>query len=163
MNLSTIQKVSMGIFNNSIIQYLIPLHLIAVIHKNQLLNIMRIKFYQVIIFLSIACFLSCAGENPYEELILGEWRGHEWLIKDSNVKQRVDSIYFNFEMDSIYNASFVGTKQKGKYWLKEDKLYTLDEGKLEVMVRIAMLNSDTLAFDMNRGGVPEKLILLKEK
>lgn len=117
---------------------------------------------QAIYFLFFLFFASCAVENPYEALILGEWRGHEWQIKDSTVKQRVDSIYFKFAPDSLYNASFVGTNQKGKYWLRDNRLYTQDEGQLEVMVKISSLNTDTMTFEMNRGGTPETLILLKQ-
>jgi len=114
-------------------------------------------------FLIFLFFASCVVENPYDEMIIGQWKGHEWFINDSTVKQKVDSIYFNFEQDSIYNASYVGSKQEGKYWLRENRLYTQINDKLEVMVKISSLNADTMVFEMNRGGTPETLILTRQK
>lgn len=118
---------------------------------------------QAFYFLLFLFFVACSVDNPYDDMIIGAWKGHEWYINDSTVKQRVDSIYFNFEQDSVYNASYVGAKQEGKYWLKEDRLYTQIKDKLEVMVRISSLNTDTMVFEMNRGGTPETLVLIKQK
>jgi hypothetical protein len=43
-----------------------------------------------------------------------------------------------------------------------DKLYTHAEGQQEIMVKIIKLTADSLTFDMNRGGVSEKLFLKRE-
>jgi hypothetical protein len=60
-----------------------------------------------------------------------------------------------------YTAAYGEQKETGTYRLEGKKLYTTAADKIEKVVKIAKISSDSLTLDMNRVGQNEQLILVK--
>jgi hypothetical protein len=109
-----------------------------------------------------ACITSCIhSEN--QSMLVGEWRGTEWLVSGRPSDYDAKQVRFNFLKEGGYTSDFGGDKEKGTYILRDDKLYTTAEDQLEIMVKIARLTNDSLVIDMNRAGQSERLTLLRNK
>ncbi len=113
-------------------------------------------------FISLFAVISCI-QSKNKDLLVGNWKGAEWLVDGNPSEYDVSKVAFSFAGDGGYNADFGGSKERGTYILRDDKLYTTPEGQLEIMVKIAKLTKDSLVFDMNRSGQSERLTLLKGK
>ncbi len=116
-----------------------------------------------ILFFTFAVLLfSCKQEkDPKTELLYGAWNGSAWIIAgqpDNNAK----SVHFEFKADGTYSAGFGGQAEKGTFKLKESKLYTTAENKIEKMVALSKLTKDSIVMDMNRQGQAEQLFLIKK-
>jgi Lipocalin-like domain len=116
-----------------------------------------------ILFFAVAIFvLACKQEkDPKTELLYGAWKGSAWIIAgqdDNNAK----SVQFEFKADGTYSAGFGGQTEKGTFKLKDNKLYTTAENKIEKMVALSKLTKDSIVMDMNRQGQAEQLFLLKK-
>lgn len=119
------------------------------------------KFIQCTISVSIilSVFISCThSEN--EALLLGQWKGVEWLIEGNPSDYSPEEVYFSFTKDG-YSSDFGGEKESGTYYLRENDLYTTPENQMEIMVQIAKLTKDSLVFQMNRSGKAETLTLIR--
>lgn len=104
--------------------------------------------------------VGCAGKYDESQLV-GEWTGVEW--RDVTNDRVIDAaVAFTFDEDGRYEASSGTSTEKGKYWITEEKLYTIEDGKAEKKVEIAKLENDSLLLRMNRAGVIEEILLVRE-
>ncbi len=113
------------------------------------------------IFMSIAMY-SCTEKSENGKLIQGNWQGTEWLINGQSSNRNVDGTSFSFDDKGNYTFNYGATKEAGTYKVENDMLFTTPEKQSEIMVKIMKLTKDSLVFDMNRGGQPETLTLLKK-
>jgi hypothetical protein len=110
------------------------------------------------------CFLcACKQEkDPKTELLIGKWKGSTWLIAGKASDFDASEVRFEFKADDTYEAAFGAQAEKGKFHLKDGKLYTTAQGKIEKMVALPKLTKDSIVMDMNRAGQSEVLYLLKK-
>ncbi len=113
-------------------------------------------------FIISILLISCI-ENKNAQLIIGHWNGAEWLQDGQPTNHNVSMTFFNFEKDGHYSYSYEESTENGTYKIENDMLFTRPEGQQEIMVKIAKLTTDTLVFDMSRGGNAEKLTLVRNK
>ncbi len=114
----------------------------------------------ILLFFSFL-LLSCSNSQN-QELILGDWVGSEWNVNGKATILSEENTFFTFENNGKYSMRFAGNKEEGTYMVKNDKLFTTPKLQQEIMVKIAKLTVDSLVFDMNRGGQPETLTLLRK-
>jgi hypothetical protein len=115
---------------------------------------------------SISCFViilfsSSCGNSINNKNIVGKWKGIEWLINGHPSDRNAGETTFSFDNEGNYTFSSSGIFEKGSYNVENDMLFTKPEDQQEIMVRINKLTKDSLVFDMNRGGQPETLVLLR--
>jgi hypothetical protein len=113
-------------------------------------------------FAFFAFFILACAPNENEALILGEWVCTSWTSAVNPSNRCNNNVYFNFTEDKNFNSEITTLKEEGTYYLRKDVLYTQAEGRAEIAVRILKVNTDTLHFEMNRGGVEEDLILVRK-
>ncbi|GAA4338054.1 lipocalin family protein [Flaviaesturariibacter amylovorans] len=95
--------------------------------------------------------------------LVGTWSGAEWLVDGKQVPARnAAATSFTFAEDGNYTYTNEGVVEKGLWKIQDDKLYTTPAGQTEMMVKIARVTKDSLVFDMNRGGLPETLTLVRK-
>lgn len=108
----------------------------------------------------LVLLLGCAGKYDEDQLV-GKWAGVEW--KDVTNDKIIDvPVSFTFDKDGRYVANSGTATEKGRYWISEEKLHTVEDGKAEKKVKIAKLRNDSLIFEMNRAGAIEEILLIKE-
>ena len=103
---------------------------------------------------------SCHSEN--EKSIQGKWQGIEWLANGKPSDMKATATAFEFDDKGNYSFDYAGEMQTGTYKVENNMLFTTPVGEQEIMVKITKLKGDTLVFDMNRGGRPEILTLIKK-
>ncbi|MBA7578485.1 hypothetical protein ES708_20350 [subsurface metagenome] len=113
-----------------------------------------------ILILSFFIF-SCTTSIKYEKLI-GDWECISWINKASNANKCNNNVYFKFSEDRTYYSKIGKVEDSGKYEIINNILYASPNGKMELAVQIKKINSDTLEFLMNLGGVEEVLTLVKK-
>lgn len=107
----------------------------------------------------LAALAGCSGKYD-ESQLAGQWTGVEW--RDVTNDRVIDvPVAFTFDEDGRYEASSGSSAEKGKYWITEEKLYTIEDGKAEKKVEIAKLENDSLLLRMNRAGVIEEILLVR--
>ena len=112
---------------------------------------------------SLTLFFACKSDPKMDAAqLLGQWKGSAWMVFDKPADRDASAVNFTFEAGDKYTATYSEQQEKGVYRLEGNKLYTTAENKIEKMVKILRLNSDSLVFEMNRTGQEEKLILLKK-
>ena len=116
----------------------------------------------IVVIFSMATMAGCSN-NENAQLIQGNWMGVEWLVNGEASNRDIKSTKFSFEHDGQYSFEYNGSKETGTYKVENDMLFTTPSGQREMMVKIAKITADTLVFDMNRGGIPEVLTLLRSK
>jgi len=114
------------------------------------------------LFILLALFSSCI-ESVNNKLIVGKWKAIEWLESGTPNVTKAENTSFVFDEKEHYSFTHGGTTKNGTYKVENNLLFTTEEGMQEIMVNITKLTADSLVFDMNNGGTPEQLILLKEK
>ncbi|MCB0563486.1 MAG: lipocalin family protein [Phaeodactylibacter sp.] len=113
-----------------------------------------------VIVVVLVSLLGCSGKYNEDQLV-GKWAGVEW--KDVTNDRVIDSpVAFSFDADGRYEASSGASSEKGKYWISGENLHTVEDGKAEKKVKIAKLQNDSLLFQMNRAGVIEEILLVRE-
>ncbi len=105
--------------------------------------------------------ISC-NNSENKKLIVGNWAGTEWLVDGKPSDLDAMGTYFTFNAKGEYTYEYSGNKEKGTYIIEKDMLFTTPKGEHEMMVKIMKLTKDSLIFDMNRGGQPETLTLLRK-
>jgi hypothetical protein len=118
------------------------------------------KFKFVLVCLLLGVFTSC-GDTTNNKLIVGSWTGVEWIVNGNPSSQNPKETRFKFDENGNYTYSYGNLVEEGTYNVENEMLFTKPKGQLEIMVRISKLTKDSLVFDMNRGGQPEMLILVK--
>jgi hypothetical protein len=94
-------------------------------------------------------------------MLLGNWKVNKWT-EISSGKKITNQMDFSFEEDGRYLLDYGKKKEHGKYWIANEYLHTIEEGKAEKKVKIISLQKDTLAMEMNRAGSIEKVILVRK-
>ena len=112
------------------------------------------------LFLSLSACTILVTDN---KMIFGKWTGIEWLIEDSPSNYDPASAAFTFMENGEYSYQYAGHVEIGKFTLANNELFTTPEGGIKMMVKVIKLTNDTLVFDMNRGGQPERLTLVKKQ
>lgn len=112
------------------------------------------------IVLSIS-FTSCT-ENKNASLIIGKWHNSLWLTENKAINNSAE-VTFTFDDKGNYSYDYNGTLEKGTYKVDDKSLYTTADKQREIMVNITKLTTDSLTFEMNRGGQAETLVLVKQK
>ena len=107
-------------------------------------------------------FIACESSKYDTTLLLGDWNGASWTVEDGK-NRSADAIKFSFSEDGSYSAGYGAQLEKGTYRMAGDKLYTTETGKIEKMVKVVQLTADSLAFEMNRMGTYEQILLVKAK
>lgn len=117
------------------------------------------------ILLSICCILflmSSCQENKFDDhLLTGDWKLKEWKELESG-KAINNAMDMSFKDDGTYVIDYGSEKESGKFWIASEYLHTVETGKAEKKVKILTLSSDSLQFQMNRGGYLENVLLLKQ-
>ena len=121
---------------------------------------MKINSFALILLLMTITCTSCFDAKK-KKLILGEWVGVEWISGSSPIPVNPQDAKFTFRDNGEYSLQFEGNVEKGKYAYANNQLFTTPEGGIRMMVKIEKLTQDTLIFNMNRGGQPEKLTLVR--
>ncbi len=111
--------------------------------------------------LTIAFLLSCIDSKD-KKLIIGQWTGTEWLVNNSPSAYSPENASFTFGDDGKYSFTYAGSKESGDYFISNNELFTTPDGGIKMMVKVAKLTQDSLIMDMNRGGQPERLTLLRK-
>ncbi len=117
------------------------------------------KYLSLFAFL-VFCFANCSQDLGYKTKIQGSWQVTHWDIGNGQTRP-VENVHFEFHGDE-YGAKLGQRSEAGKFRIENDKLYTHAEGQQEIMVKIQKLTADSMVFEMNRGGTPEVMTLLKE-
>lgn len=107
-------------------------------------------------------FLSgCEAPSLFDESqLLGNWQAVSW-VDETNDKVIDVPVNFQFDTDGRYIGSYGNKAEEGRFWISDDNLHTIEDGKAEKKVKIEVLTSDSLVFGMNRAGNIEKITLLK--
>jgi len=116
------------------------------------------KYLSLFAFL-VFCFANCATDLGYQTKIQGSWQVTHWATGNDQTRP-VDNVKFEFH-GAEYNAQLGQRNEAGKFRIENDKLYTHAEGQQEIMVKIQKLTADSMVFEMNRGGTPEVMTLIK--
>lgn len=69
---------------------------------------------------------------------------------------------FIFKPDRLYEIDYGSLKEKGEYWISNEFLHTVEDGQVEKKVKIISLTKDSMFFEMNRAGIIEKVIIVKQ-
>jgi hypothetical protein len=114
------------------------------------------------IILSLILF-ACTSDADQENTVLlqGTWEGREWLVFDKDSGRDANAVQFVFGSDGRYSAAFGEQVETGTFRLRGDKLYTTADQKIEKLVKVLQLNTDTLLLGMNRMGQDEKILLVR--
>ena len=112
------------------------------------------------LFILLAVFSSCI-ESVNNKLILGNWKAVSWTENGTPNVSKAANTSFVFDEKNHYTFTHGGTTKNGTYKVENNLLFTTEEGMQEIMVNITKLTADSLVFDMNNGGTPEQLTLIK--
>ena len=105
---------------------------------------------------------SCNNNSEKNKLIVGNWSGTEWLVNGKPSELDGRNAHFTFNDKGEYTFEYLENKEKGTFKIENDMLFTTPLNQQEIMVRIIKLTKDSLVFDMNRGGQPETLTLIRK-
>lgn len=117
---------------------------------------------KIIPILFIAMVLSSCNEESKKPLLIGQWQGVSWTLRDKETGRDAKSVTFVFANEDKYSASFGTLSEGGTYRLSKDMLYTTGENKIEKMVKLSKITADTIIMEMNRMGDAEELVLVKK-
>jgi hypothetical protein len=112
------------------------------------------------LFILLAVFSSCI-ESVNNKLIVGNWKAVSWTENGTPNAIKSENTSFVFDEKNHYTFTHGGTTKNGTYKVENNLLFTTEEGMQEIMVNITKLTADSLVFDMNNGGTPEQLTLIK--
>jgi hypothetical protein len=121
------------------------------------MRILLILFALSGIFSVFSCKVN--DKNP---MLIGRWKGTEWLIMDKLADVDANMILFEFKDDATYTAALGSQVQTGTWRTQADKLFTTEKGKQEIMVKLLRADGEVLEFEMNRGGQKEIMKLAKQ-
>ncbi|MEO6131850.1 MAG: lipocalin family protein [Saprospiraceae bacterium] len=116
---------------------------------------------QIILLLAVMVWLQACSKNEKTNMIIGRWKGSEWLVEGSPSSHAPEQAIFTFSEDGTYSFEYAGDMEHGTYYVNNSQLFTTPDGGIKIMVKIPKLTRDTLIFDMNSGGQGEKLTLIR--
>lgn len=113
-------------------------------------------------FALILLITACKPEPKFDiTLLYGEWTGADWLVQGKSSGRDAREVRFTFDQSNNYTASYGEQKESGTFRVEGSKLYTTAEDKIEKVVKVDRISTDSLFLDMNRVGQAEQLILVK--
>ena len=118
---------------------------------------------QSCVMLAIVLLVFACEDIKQNKLIVGNWIGAEWLIGGNPSPSNPKNTTFTFNDNGDYVYNNAGITEKGTFKVSESKLFTTPDGQQEIAVGILKLTTDSLVFQMNRGGQLETLTLVKKK
>jgi len=106
-------------------------------------------------------FTSCTESKFNDTDIHGNWKVASWTVESTgkSIKNKMD---MNFSAFEKYTIDYGTENEKGKYWIANDYLHTVEQNEAEKKVLILKLNPDTLQIQMNRAGEMENVTLVKK-
>lgn len=113
-----------------------------------------------LLFCSTLYWFSCESPFKTDPNIYGEWHKTSWVVDKTGEEMNV-KMDFTFNEDGSYSIDYGSQQEKGKFQIKDKKLYTTEDGQAEKFVKIIQLTADSLQFKMNRGGRMETVVLVK--
>lgn len=116
----------------------------------------------IIVLIASLLFASCHLMVTDNKEIFGHWSGIEWLADGSPSSYDPQDASFTFSEDGDYTFQYGSNTEKGKYSFSNNQLFTTPDGGIRMMVKVIRMENDTLVFDMNRGGVAERLTLIRK-
>jgi hypothetical protein len=111
---------------------------------------------------SILVLLFSCSDNDMKKQLIGKWQCVEWSVDGDASANKTDDVSFEFQNDGKYTYKNEGIDENGVYKIADKILYTTPQNQTEMGVKIKLLTSDSLIFDMNRGGMAEEMILVKK-
>jgi len=124
------------------------------------MNLKNLLSVAVVLLMFSAC------KEIDKTLLHGTWKGHQMLEHGKVIDTGAEQVTFEFNADGTYRYVIAHHKEAGHFRTVEDKLYTtdtIDSRRLEKVVRVALLTSDSLHVQMNKGGIDQVLKCFKEK
>lgn len=120
----------------------------------------KVKFS--LLFFVVTLFFACKTAPEFDlQLLYGEWTGADWLISGKSSGRAAEEVRFSFTATE-YTAAYGEQRERGSWRVEGKKLYTVADNKIEKVVKVSRISSDTLVLDMNRAGQDEQLILVKK-
>ena len=119
-----------------------------------------------LLFLVFVLSMISACKEVDHTLLHGKWKGHQMIENGKVIDTGADLVAFEFNSNGTYKYAIAHHKEAGHFRTVEDKLYTTDTinaQRLEKVVRVALLTSDSLHIQMNKGGIDQLLKCFKEK
>ena len=118
----------------------------------------KVSLLRIILLIPLLWLSNCANTENNKKIV-GKWAGTEWLVNNAPSNMDASEAAFNFDEKGNYSFDYAGAKETGTYKVENDMLFTKPTNQQEIMVKIFKLTTDSLVFDMNRGGQAERLTL----
>jgi hypothetical protein len=117
-----------------------------------------------LVLVALFSLTACNTTDERLPLLYGDWQGVSWTRNGAPASSDPSQVKFTFNEDFSYTAALGKQQEAGDFVFRDSKLYTTATGdrKVEKVVGILKLEGDSLVFDMNRQGDPEKLVLLRK-
>ncbi len=119
-------------------------------------------FKQSCVWVAMLLLAFACEDIKQNKLIIGNWIGVEWLIGGTPSTSNPKNATFTFTEKGDYVYNNAGSTEKGTFRVSESKLFTTPDGQQEIAVGILKLTTDSLVFQMKRGGQLETLTLIKK-
>ncbi len=113
-------------------------------------------------FLLITAATACQRVNDKNPDLVGKWQGTEWLVFGKPSVQDASRVSFEFTAEGKFTASYGEQSESGVWRTDKSRLFTKADGREEIMVKILKLDATSLKFEMNRGGQPETIELIRQ-
>ncbi|MDQ3017267.1 MAG: lipocalin family protein [Bacteroidota bacterium] len=121
---------------------------------------MNYKTSVVILFFNFFIVASCS-QNENKKLIIGNWQAVSWTSQGTPTTYDPALTSFGFDDQGAYSFQYDTNLEEGKYFVSNNQLFTTPDGGMKMMVKIVKLTSDSLVFNMNRGGTGEQITLVR--
>ena len=119
-----------------------------------------------LLLLVLVILVSTACSELDTTLLYGKWKGHQMLESGKVVDKGAELVRFEFDANGTYKYELAHMKEAGHFRTLEDKLYTkdtIDDKRLEKVVRVVLLTTDSLHLQMNSAGKNQLLKCYKQK
>ncbi len=113
--------------------------------------------FKILLLLSLP-FLLFTCKKIDETLLHGKWKVASMLEKGKPVDKGAEKATFNFLPNGTYTYNISYYNEAGNFHTKDGKLYTTDtlnSDRIEKVVRVVNLTSDSLILEMNNAGIPQ--------
>ena len=110
--------------------------------------------------------MQCKQDDTARKNLNGKWKLSAWMESGRPLQITPDQVQFEFMDNGSYTCLIQDHKEAGKFRLDGKKLYTTDTlnaNKIEKMVMLSNLATDTIAIEMNRQGTSEQMLLFRSK
>jgi hypothetical protein len=118
-------------------------------------------FASCLLSISFLVIITSCQQTIDKSMLVGEWKGAQWLIEGQTANYDATSTYFSFQNEGAYTYRYTDMEEKGTYYINGNELFTTPDGGVKMMVKIEKLTSDSLVMNMNRGGTSETLTLIR--